>query len=431
MPANTILAPRLPLISTGLFLVVGALIAPAQLQAGEISQDTAWPRFRGANGTGISQLTGVPVQWTAVDYEWVVDLPGVGHSSPVVWGNRLFVASGTDDGTRTLICVDALQGDVLWQQSVKLDPNHLHKKNSYGSGSPAVDGERVYVAFADQSHNILYTYDLSGSLLWTADLGTFESQHGQGQSPIIVGDRVILANDQDQVDGSSIVAFNKRTGEELWRSPRKSRETSYSTPMVLELPGKQPMLVCASGVTGVTALDLETGRELWSTGEFPQRTVASPVYGHGVILVSCGQGGRGVSMVAVEPSGSKPAESFRVRWPRTTNLPYVPTPIVWGEHLYLWTDEGIVCCVDPSNGETLQRRRVGGNFSSSPILIDGKLYGVSETGDIIVLAASPELTELGRSPLGDQSYSTPAVANGRVYFRGFQKLACLKAEAIR
>ena len=317
-----------------------------------------WPRFRGENGAGVSDVQGIPVQWRESDYEWVIDLPGKGHSSPTIWGNKLFItsgddeAAGEDDARRMLLCFDATTGEQIWRQTIQLDVDHLHKKNSYGSSTPAVDGERVYVAFADDSQYIFSAYDLDGNELWSKDLGPFETQHGQGQSPMVIPelDLVVLTN--DQIGPSFVAAFNRQTGEEVWRSSRRSRKTAYSTPMLLTLPSQKPQLICSSGAVGIAGLDPETGRELWSSGELPLRSVSSPVYGNGVVIASCGSGGVGRYMVAVDPTGSGDVSSTHIVWERETadKLPYVPTPLVLGPHLYLWTDQGIVLCVDMKTG---------------------------------------------------------------------------------
>lgn len=386
--------------------------------------DDTWSRFRGENGVGASSLTGVPVEWTERDYEWTRKLAGKGHSSPVIWKERLFLTCGHEDGKRTLVCLNALTGADLWSQTITLDANHLHLKNSYASGTPAVDGERVYAAFADDLHYVVNAFTLDGEQVWSKDLGSYTSQHGQGVSPVVYEDLLIVPNDQKAP--SSVIALNRRTGEMVWTTKNRGfREASYATPMILSRGGR-PELVCLSGATGLTGISLESGETLWASGELPQRTVASPVAGQGVVIGLCGQGGNGKFMVAVEP-GAPGQTTAHVRYQRDRELPYVPTPIVSGEHLFLWMDNGVVSCVMLATGETLNTVRVGGKYSGSPVLIDGKLYCISESGEVVVLAANPDLAVLGRSPLGDESYSTPAVANGRVYLRGFHTLASLKA----
>ena len=241
---------------------------------------------------------------------------------------------------------------------------------------------------------------------------------------MLAGNLLIVPNDQKAP--SSIIALNKDSGEIAWKtSDRAFRETSYSTPMLIQGPDGRDQLVCISGATGVTGLDPTNGSMLWGSGEMPQRTVASPIYGGGVVIALSGQGGRGKYMVAVEP-GAKGRES-NIRYTHDRDLPYVPTPVVHEGRVYLWLDNGVVSCIDLASGEVVETQRIGGNFSGSPILIDGKLYCISEQGEVVVVEATPELQVLGRSPLGDESYSTPAVAGDRVYLRGFHKLACLKA----
>lgn len=386
-----------------------------------------WTRFRGPNGTGISDLQGLPTRWTEEDYEWVVPLEGVGHSSPVIWENALFITTGTEDGKRTLLRLNAATGEDVWSQSIRLAASHLHTKNSYASSTPAVDGERVYVIQADADQQLVIAYTLDGDKVWEKDLGAFESQHGQGVSPIVYEDLLIVPN--DQAGPSNVVALNRHTGDIVWDIPRASKEVSYATPFVLELEGRDPQLILLSEASGLSAVNPLTGDEYWRTGPMPLRTVASAVYGGGVILVSCGQGGLGKYLRAVEPTGSGDVTATHIRYEQEEKdvLHYVPTPVVWGEHAYLWCDRGLVCCIEAATGRRVWNERVGGNYSGSPVLVDGWLYCMSEEGDVVVLKASPQFQEPSRSPLGDGSHATPAVGNGRLYLRGFSRLACLKA----
>ena len=396
-----------------------------------------WPRFRGENGEGQSDLKGLPTAFSPGELEWNIDLPGFGHGSPVVWEDRLFVTSalGEDDQLRGgvlryLFCLDADTGREHWSRMIGSSQSHRHQKNSWASSTPVTDGELVYVAFADLDNHLLSAYDFDGDLVWRRNLGPFESQHGQGVSPIVYKDLVILPNDQD--GPSSIVAFDRRTGRTVWSTLRSIERASYATPLIIEHEGGPAQLICASGATGLSSLDPETGRVNWSTGQFgvpPQtRTVGSPVYAGGLIFQSNGGGGKGFYMVAVDPDLSLPADADRIRHFRDKALPYVPTPIVCGEHLFLWGDNGVVHCVEPETGREIWTKRIPGNYSGSPVCVDGKLYIMSEAGEVVVIAASSEFQELGRSPLGDPSHSTPAVANGRLYLRTFHRLACLRAD---
>jgi outer membrane protein assembly factor BamB len=403
-------------------MVLGFLLIQTSLRAQE-----NWSRFRGPNGIGITALKGVPTEWTPDDYEWSVDLNGKGHSSPVIWGDTLFVTSGEDDGSRILFCLDAITGKVRWSDTLHLDPNHLHKKNCYGSGTPTTDGQRVYAAAADDDHYNVTAYSMKGQKVWSRDLGAFKSQHGFANSPILHDGLLILPNDQD--GPSSIVALDAATGEIRWKTPRKVETASYATPMLAHVNG-QDQIIVLSGATGLAGLDPVSGREIWTSGALPQRTVASPVLAQGLLIATCGSGGRGQYMAVVNPQtaikGDVPLQSERKK-----NLPYVPTPISDGEYLYLWNDDGIVCCVDAREdiNKNIWRERVGGNYSGSPVIIDGKIYCISEDGLVKIVATGPQFQEFPGGSLGDPSYSTPAVANGRVYLRSFHRLSCLKAKS--
>jgi len=385
-----------------------------------------WTRFRGKNGTGISEAKGIPTSWSPGDYRWKVKLPGVGHSSPVIWKDRLFVTSAIDRGAvRYLHCLDTDTGKTLWKRTTGLNESHKHIKGSWASATPVVDGERVYVAFADKESYYLAAYDFDGNLVWRKNLGSFDSQHGHGVSPIVFEDMVIIPNDQK--GPSSVVAFDRKTGRTVWSTLRTFRKTSYTTPFIYRENGKRPQLICASGKLGVTSLDPYTGRTNWITGEFPLRTVASPIEADGLIIQSCGGGGVGKLLIAVDPSGSGDVSKTHIKYQRDKTLPYVPTPVAYNKHVYLWNDNGVVSCIEAKTGRNIWTKRVGGKYSGSPVCIDGKLYAISEKGNVVVIAASPKYRFIAKTSLGDPSHATPAVANGRLYLRTFHSLICLDA----
>ena len=385
-----------------------------------------WPRYRGADGSGVSEAKGFPTSWSQGDYEWVIELPGEGHSSPVIWDQDLFVTTATDEGrVRYLLCLDAVTGKIKWSRAAGFNTNPKHAKNSFASSSPATDGERVYVAFADEERFGLAAYDIEGNLVWRNWLGPFLSRHGQATSPIVFEDLVIIPNDQD--GPSSIVAYDRRDGRLVWSSLRAAREASYATPLLIELPGKKPQLICLSGATGLSSLDPWSGGLNWSTAELPKRTVASPTYASGLVYAICGEGGKGVRMIGVDPSGSGAIEETHIKFRRDKDLPYVPAAVGVNDSIFLWTDNGVVICLDPKTQKTRWQERVGGNFSGSPICVDGKLYCIEESGKVIVVDAGSEFRLLGENPIGDPSYSTPAVANGRLYLRSFHRLSSLRS----
>jgi outer membrane protein assembly factor BamB len=385
-----------------------------------------WPRFRGADGSGVAPEQGIPTSWKPGDYAWQIELPGEGHGAPVIWNQHLFVTSATDDGrVRTLYCLNAETGKTLWSRDMGFNTHAKHKKNSYASTTPATDGERVYVTFADVERYALAAYDYSGELLWRVWLGPFVSQHGVGASPIIFEDLVIVSNDQD--GPSSTVAYDRRNGKLVWSTLRDFREASYATPLIIEPRGSKPQLICLSGATGINSLDPWTGEVNWRTEPLPKRTVASPAYAAGLIFATCGQGGKGDLLVAVDPLNVGNDGVAPIQYQRERTLPYVPTIIGFGDHVYLWNDNGVVMCINPKTDETVWQERIGGNYSGSPLCIGGKLYCIEESGKIAVVAASPTFQDFGMSDLGDASHSTPAVANGRLYLRSFHKLTCVAA----
>lgn len=415
--------------SCGQRFVVGICLAFVQSNCifAHSARAADWTQFRGDDGAGKSSLKGLPVTWSPGDYTWSVDLPGVGHSSPVIIGDRLFVTSAIDEGAvRYLFCLNAKTGAVRWQQPVGHGRSAKHAKSSWASSTPATDGEHVFIAFADKEQYSLTAWTLEGKLKWRSLLGPFDSQHGLGVSPIVYKNLVIAANDQD--GPSSIVALNRQTGAVVWSTLRDIRRASYATPMIIDANTEQPQLLTVSGAMGVTSLDPATGEQLWTSGEVPLRTVASPVVSNGLAFVSCGQGGRGTYMAAVDTRlPAALGDAPRVRWERKRNLPYVPTPIAHDGLLFLWNDNGVLICTDAATGKDLWTERVGGNYSGSPVLVDGKLYCMSEEGKVVVVAAAKEYKLLGETELGDSSHATPAVANGHIYFRTFTRLLALPA----
>lgn len=402
---------------------VGAAVP--EKAASALPAEATWPRFLGHNGTAVSEQKGIPVEWSESDYLWQTDLPGVGHSSPCIWGDRVFLNTAEDEGRRRLVlCLDAATGKILWRQPFNYDTYKKHEFNSYASSTPATDGQRVYVAFDDKQHYTLMAFDLDGRPVWDLDLGPFVSQHGAGVSPVVHEGIVYLANDQD--GPSFLVAVDAKSGEPRWKVDRRYEEgaTSYAAPFILERPGVPTEVVFASKADGITGFDARTGEKHWSSEPFKHRTVSSPAHGLGMIFQTSGGGGQGYFLAAVRPKG---LDDVEVVWTREKQLPYVPTPIVYGENLFLWGDQGVLKCVDAATGDDLGTGRIAGagTFFGSPVCIDGKLYCISDRGDVCVVEATPELTLLGRNPLGDPSHSTPAVAGGRLFLRTYHKLFCI------
>ncbi len=383
-----------------------------------------WTRFRGPNGSGVSAAKTIPAQWTEKDFRWKQALPGTGHSSPVVWGEKVFVTSCEErSGQFQVLCLNANDGRPLWRKEFPLTTFRKNNLNTFASSTPTVDAERVYVCRTDSAQINLLALDHRGELIWQRELGPFKAQHGSGTSPILHDGLVVLANEQD--GDSFIVALDARTGETRWQTPREPTEAAYSTPCVFQPKTGQPELVFASGSHGLYALAPDTGKVLWDfPAAFDKRSVSSPLVVGELILGGCGSGGGGNYVIAVRPgvAGGTPAgRVYEVR----KSAPYVPTSVCVGEWLYLWSDGGIVSRVHAATGEVKWQERVGGNYFGSPVWVDGRLFCVSRNGEVVVVAAGEKFELLARNPLGETTHSTPAVAGSRMFIHTSGHLYCV------
>jgi len=405
------------------------------VSAATYAEEVQWPRFRGHGGIGISDAASVPVKWTDKDYNWKVKVPGAGHSSPVLWGRRIFLTSGDPrTAKRLVLCLDTVDGRMLWQQEYRSRTFAQHRDNSYATATPAADAHGVVVTWTTPKEVVLLALDLDGREVWRRDLGPFVAIHGSGASPIIVGDRVVLANDQADPQAlpsvyrgpgaprkagkSFLIAVDRKTGRTRWQIERRSSVAPYSTPCLYRRDDGRPEVVFISTAHGFTAVDPATGKINWEIGSvFRDRCVGSPVAAPGLVIAGEGYGIRGTQYVAVRPGsrekGREPAVAYKLKKP----VPLVPTPLVKDGRLFLWGDDGIVACLNVSTGEAIWRERVGGRFYGSPVCVGNRLYCIAKNGDVFVLAASSKFELLARVPLGEPSYATPAVAGGVMYLR--------------
>ena len=408
-----------------LILAISLSIMAFPLQAQE------WTRFRGPNGSGISKAKTIPTKIADTDVNWKVELPGSGHSSPVLWGERIFVTStGDKSGGISILCLSARDGKTVWKRDFPLSPFVRHANNSFASSTPAADADRVYVAWNEPDHYYLTALNHDGKTVWQRDFGPFVSQHACGVSPILCDDKVILTDFQDDpefVEGpmpdkrtgkSSVIAVSAKTGETVWRTPRKSTVVSYSTPCLFEPKGGARALICNSQSHGISALDPATGKVLWEYEQaFDKRSVSSPLIMGELILGSCGSGGGRNTVTVINAREAGPVRKPVLAYQLQKSAAYVPTSVAMGEFVWLWSDAGILSCLNATTGEIRYQERVGGNYFASPIWIDGRLFCVSKTGELVVVEASDKFNVLHRYDLKAICEATPAVALGRLFIR--------------
>ena len=386
-----------------------------------------WTRFRGPNGQGESETSTIPASWTEKDLNWKVELPGIGHSSPVLWGEKIFLLSADPKtAARYLLCISAADGKTIWQKEYPGIPHHLHANSSYASCTPAVEADRLYVAWSDPEFTRFMALDHSGKEIWTLNLGPWVSQHGFGTSPMIYEDLVVMNCSQEaskqkgspDPKESYVLAVEKDTGKIRWRTDRKINSASFSVPAVRQSEDGQDELICCTQEEGIFALDPKTGKEKWALPVFTMRTVSSPLLTGGLIMGSTGSGAGGHYLVALRP-GKEPKVEYEVK----RQAPYVPAPVAYGDLMFLFDDrQGFVSCINVADGKQLWLERVASQFFGSPVRAGDKLFCVDQTGVVVCLAASPVFHELGRTDLKEQSRSTPAIAGGRMYVRTISHL---------
>ncbi len=388
-----------------------------------------WTRFRGPNGTGISTAQGIPSSFSLSEAHWRLRLRGEGHSSPVLWGKRVFVTSYDAVNELFIIqCLNADNGSELWSHSLAQKPYHTHNFNHMASSTPVTDGKRLMVISSEPTAQTMVALDLDGNQLWTQQFETTLSNHGGGVSPIIYDDRVILAGDED--GESFLSALDLATGKVLWKTQRIGTQAAFSTPCEYVDPSGTKGLLFNSSAQGISFVNPNSGKTFWEQGGlFQMRTISSSLVADGLLIGTCGSGGGGNYLVAVNPGNASEGGSPSLAYQLKRSIPYVPTGVAKGKLLFLWGDDGIVTCVTAGNGETVWRERIDGRFFGSPVWLEGRLFCVSAQGQVVVIAASENFEQLATNDLGELTHATPAVANQRLYIRTLGHLTCFGARS--
>jgi len=391
------------------------LLATALLAAAVTVEAEDWPQFRGPTGQGVSTESELPVEWSeSRNVRWKVEVPGAGWSSPVVAGDRVWLTTAVVDRNGTslrALAFDTATGRRVVDAEVFHLPrrNLLNPKNSHASPTPIVDGDRVYVHFGADGTAALTS---SGEVVWRKRF-SYESQHGNGGSPTLYKDLLILSCDGSDI--AFVVALDKQTGSEKWRTRRRAPfDQAYSTPLVIRV-GEQDQLVSAGAYRAV-AYDPDSGREIWRVGYADGfSNVPRPVFANGLVYIATGF--QEPSLIAVRPDGTGDVTRTHVAWTLRRSAPHTPSPIAVGDELYVVNDMGIATCLDGRTGETLWRERLGGNYSASPVFADGRIYFLSEEGVATVLAPGKTFRKLATNQIDGATLASMAIADRSIFIR--------------
>src|SRR5262245_1769472 len=433
---------------TAILLLVAAIPVCAQ------KQSVNWPSFRGAHAAGVADGQHLPEDWNGekgLNVKWKTPIPGLAHSSPVVWGERLFVTTAissranatfrkglygdgdaSDDKSEhqwKLICLDKKTGKILWDRiafkGAPLEKRHI--KSTYANSTPATDGRYVVAFFGSQG---LYAYDLKGRELWKKDLGRINAgaydlpdyEWGTASSPIIYKDLVFVQCDQQK--GSFLIAVNIKSGETVWKTPREELP-SWGTPTIYT--GNRRVELVTNAPNFIRSYDPDTGKELWRLGGSSKITAPTPVYQGDLIVVASGR--RPEAPVFVIRAGASgditlkegQTSNSHVVWSKQKVGSYMPTPLIYQGYIYVLKNQGILSCFDLVSGEEKYTERIphqGSGFSASPVVSDGKIYLPSEDGDIFVVKTGPKFEVLKTNPIGEPLMATPALSEGMLFVRG-------------
>jgi outer membrane protein assembly factor BamB len=416
-----------------------------------------WPQWRGPGGQGISRETKVPEAWTpAKNVAWKVEVPGRGHSAPVVWNDRVFLTTAiegetvpgakavehVDSGkpflhpdsvgadkkhTYKVLAYDGKTGKLVWEQTAwsGVPFDNRHRRSSYASASVATNGAVVIAYFGAEG---VYAYDSNGKPAWNTSVGKVKTLGlGAASSPVIHQDLVILQCDDDGGSDSAIVALDVKSGKERWRTKRPV-QVSWSTPVLVNAAARTELVT--NGTEWVIAYDPATGKELWRTKGVESNAIHTPVVGDDVVIVTAGFPAK--KTIAIKPGGSGDVTGTKqILWTYAKGTAYVVSPLLYDGLVYLPNDRGALTALDAQTGEVKYeggRVPVPASFMGSPIAAEGKILMTSEEGDTFVIKAGPKHEVLTTNSVGEPVYTTPAISNGRIYVRGEKHLFAVKSQ---
>ena len=382
-----------------------------------------WPCWRGPRGDGTSLETRIPRTWNSSNnIAWKTELPGLGHASPIVWNDRIFTVTAIpQEQARVLLCLNRANGRILWQKTVVTGPmERKHSLNSHASGTPATDGELVYVAFLDRTEMLVAAYDFDGNQRWLVRPGPFASMHGFCSSPVLYKDKVTVNGDHD--GDSYIVALSRKDGHTLWKTPRENRTRSYCVPLIRDLDGRPQMVL--SGDKCVASYDPNNGKLHWIIDGPTEQFVASVVYNEKADLLFMTGGFPDHHILAIKPDGQGNVTKSKIVWRTNRGVSYVPSPISVGDYFFVVSDGGIAHCFEAKSGKIMWQERMG-EHRASLVSAEDLVYFLNDNGDMHVVKAAPKYQLVSKNELGEKTFASPAISQGQIFVRSDKHLFCI------
>lgn len=395
-----------------------------------------WPQWRGPLATGAAPSGNPPVEWSEQkNIRWKINLPGISYATPVVWGNYIFVTTAIEPGPASnkpsgpikfvVIAVDRKSGKVLWERLAREEAPHegTQQTSTWATSSPITDGERVYAFFGSRG---LYCYTVEGNLLWEKDFGDMQirNQFGEGSSPTLYKNRLIV--NWDHQGQSFIVALDATTGKEIWRKNR-DEETSWTTPLVVEVGGKAQIITTAT--SRVRTYDLATGDIIWEDAGLTANVIPSPVAADGILYMMSGHRGNALRAIRLSEAKGDISGSSAILWSYNQDTPYVPSPLLQGGLLYfLKSNQGILTCINTATGKphySNQRLEDIKSIYASPVGVKDRVYLLSREGVMMVISHGPKFSVIATNRLNDEFDASPVIVGDEIYLRGHKNLYCI------
>ncbi|HSC26927.1 MAG TPA: PQQ-binding-like beta-propeller repeat protein [Vicinamibacterales bacterium] len=428
MRISTRIAPPVAVLLGALATSFALSAAPDEVSLIPVEGEGAnyWPRWRGPSGQGYVAGGNYVDTWSdTTNVRWKVPVPGRGHSSPIVWKDHLFLTTAEEGGTKlSMLAFSRTDGRLIWQAAVpSTGVEHIYQKNSHASATPTTDGQRVYASFGTHG---LAAFDFSGKLLWHQKLGDLRNYHGSAGSPVLYKDRVFLYQDHSGTEnlGAFVAAFDAKSGKLIWKTDRTA-SVGWGTPVMITTGDRDELVVNGQG--RVHAYDPATGAELWSARGMTREVIPTPVVGHGLVFCSAGRAG---PTLAIRPGGKGDVTDTHIEWSSPKGSPFVPSPIIHGDLLYMINDmQSVLTVFEAKSGKLMYQDRLGEptreGFSASPVAVGDKLFFTNDRGQTFVVQAGPTFKLLHVNELNAQVLASPALVDGTWYWRTNRELLAI------